>query len=118
MHACVGRHDRNVDPPSPEELVHTCGGRAIHSCRHVKASWTYVLAVALACAVLSAACFSNALDAEFVFDDNGAIVDNPDVVGPGDLWSKVQDMARHDYWGNDMSVSSHKSYRPLTILRC
>lgn len=77
-----------------------------------------MLAVALACAVLSAACFSNALDAEFVFDDNGAIVDNPDVVGPGDLWSKVQDMARHDYWGNDMSVSSHKSYRPLTILRC
>jgi hypothetical protein len=51
-------------------------------------------------------------DAEFVFDDNGAIVENPDVVGDGELWDKLGDMAAHDYWGNEMRVSSHKSYRP------
>ena len=82
-----------------------------------RAEWRVVAAVAVACGVASAACFSNALDAEFVFDDNGAIVENPDVVGPGALWDKVLEMATHDYWGNDMRVSSHKSYRPITILR-
>lgn len=115
---CVHRHLQvGPSPAEPVRSAHPICGCTTIGCRHDDAPWSQVLAVALACAVVSAACFSNALDAEFVFDDNGAIVDNPDVVAPGELWSKVQDMVQHDYWGNDMGVSSHKSYRPLTILR-
>jgi hypothetical protein len=80
-----------------------------------RAPWWQVVVAAAACAGISVACFSNAFDAEFVFDDNGAIVENPDVVGDGELWDKLRDMAAHDYWGNEMRVSSHKSYRPLTV---
>jgi hypothetical protein len=81
----------------------------------LRAPWWQVVVAAAACAGISVACFSNAFDAEFVFDDNGAIVENPDVVGDGELWDKLGDMAAHDYWGNEMRVSSHKSYRPLTV---
>ena len=80
------------------------------------APWWQVLIVAAACGGVSALCYSNAFDADFVFDDTGAIVENPDVVGQGTLWEKMVDMTAHDYWGNDMRISSHKSYRPLTIL--
>jgi hypothetical protein len=81
-----------------------------------RAPWWQVLIVAAACGGVSALCYSNAFDADFVFDDTGAIVENPDVVGQGTLWEKLVDMTAHDYWGNDMRISSHKSYRPLTIL--
>ena len=81
------------------------------------APWRHVLLVAAACGSVSVLCFGNTLGAEFVFDDNGAIVENRDVVGRGgSLWDRARDMAQHDYWGNDMRVSSHKSFRPLTVL--
>eukprot|EP00937_MAST-01D_sp_MAST-1D-sp2_P000736 g736.t1 len=70
-----------------------------------------------AAAVLS---FSNSLHGDFTLDDDGSIVQNPDVTVPGDgvfndeslraLWA-------HDFWGKELSdPSSHKSWRPLTTL--
>nr|XP_023017979.1 transmembrane and TPR repeat-containing protein 4-like [Leptinotarsa decemlineata] len=49
----------------------------------------------------------------FVFDDNEAIVKNKDVL-PN---TPIQNIFRNDFWGTDITLnSSHKSYRPLTIL--
>lgn len=58
-------------------------------------------------------CFGLSLGADFVFDDSKAIVTNVDVLRADislDLW-------HHDFWGGEMtSTTSHKSYRPLTVL--
>lgn len=63
--------------------------------------------------VLILFCFGLSLRGNFVFDDSKAIVTNVDVLRPNislDLW-------RHDFWGDEMtSDTSHKSYRPLTVL--
>uniref|UniRef100_A0AAV2JXQ7 dolichyl-phosphate-mannose--protein mannosyltransferase n=1 Tax=Knipowitschia caucasica TaxID=637954 RepID=A0AAV2JXQ7_KNICA len=52
-------------------------------------------------------------DGEFVFDDSEAIVNNKDLrptTPLGNLW-------RNDFWGSNLSSnSSHKSYRPFTVL--
>jgi len=106
-------------------ILPTGGGSAERLSQHAEqhteckdeAPWGQVVLIAAICSGASALCFSNAIEAEFVFDDNGAIVENPDVVEAGGLWNKMADMARHDYWGSDMRLSSHKSFRPLTILR-
>ena len=106
-------------------ILPTGGGSAERLPQHAEqhtecndeAPWGQVVLIAAICSGASALCFSNAIEAEFVFDDNGAIVENPDVVEAGGLWNKMADMARHDYWGSDMRLSSHKSFRPLTILR-
>ncbi|XP_059622180.1 protein O-mannosyl-transferase TMTC4 [Phlebotomus argentipes] len=64
-------------------------------------------------ALASIICYGSHLDGEFVFDDTVAIVKNWDVTGK----ASVQDIFRHDFWGyNITDASSHKSYRPLTIL--
>ncbi|XP_045444726.1 protein O-mannosyl-transferase TMTC4 isoform X2 [Pipistrellus kuhlii] len=58
-------------------------------------------------------CFARSYDGEFVFDDSEAIVNNKDLRAEtplGDLW-------HHDFWGSRLSSNtSHKSYRPLTVL--
>ena len=57
----------------------------------------------------------NSLNGQFVHDDVVAIVKNKDVWDctggiTGGVWS-------HDYWGQDIAKNtSHKSYRPLTVL--
>lgn len=49
----------------------------------------------------------------FVFDDVEAIVKNKDVMPTTPLSS----VFKNDFWGTSISLnSSHKSYRPLTIL--
>uniref|UniRef100_A0A3B3XSJ6 dolichyl-phosphate-mannose--protein mannosyltransferase n=1 Tax=Poecilia mexicana TaxID=48701 RepID=A0A3B3XSJ6_9TELE len=64
-------------------------------------------------AVVALLCFINSYDGEFVFDDSEAIVNNKDLkpVTPlSNIW-------RNDFWGSNLSSnSSHKSYRPLTVL--
>nr|XP_048277687.1 protein O-mannosyl-transferase TMTC4 isoform X2 [Myodes glareolus] len=61
----------------------------------------------------SLACFARSYDGDFVFDDSEAIVNNKDLQSDtplGDLW-------HHDFWGSRLSSNtSHKSYRPLTVL--
>uniref|UniRef100_A0A667ZVZ8 dolichyl-phosphate-mannose--protein mannosyltransferase n=1 Tax=Myripristis murdjan TaxID=586833 RepID=A0A667ZVZ8_9TELE len=64
-------------------------------------------------ALVALLCFINSYDGEFVFDDSEAIVNNKDLKPAtplGNLWS-------NDFWGSNLSSnSSHKSYRPLTVL--
>ncbi|KDO20566.1 hypothetical protein SPRG_13264 [Saprolegnia parasitica CBS 223.65] len=65
-------------------------------------------------AALAAATFANTLTCGFVWDDRAAILTNRDLrtdeTSMWDLWS-------HDFWGMALtSPTSHKSYRPLTVL--
>ena len=63
-------------------------------------------------AALAIICFANSYDAAFVFDDSEAILKNADV-----RYSPLGDVFRHDFWGNRIADNtSHKSYRPLTVL--
>lgn len=58
--------------------------------------------------------YSTALNpnSEFVHDDLVSIVRNPDVFN-----SPIKDLFLNDFWGARMDTStSHKSYRPLTVL--
>ncbi|RZB40253.1 DUF1736 and/or TPR 11 domain containing protein [Asbolus verrucosus] len=58
-------------------------------------------------------CYCNTLWGSFVFDDTEAIVKNKDVMP----YIPLKEIFRNDFWGTDISLnSSHKSYRPLTIL--
>ncbi|XP_019385247.1 PREDICTED: transmembrane and TPR repeat-containing protein 4 [Crocodylus porosus] len=63
--------------------------------------------------LISFLCFANSYDGDFVFDDSEAIINNKDLRAEtplGDLW-------HHDFWGSKLSSNtSHKSYRPLTVL--
>ena len=71
----------------------------------------YVLLAAVT--LLACAVYSNAVSCEFVFDDEAAVVKNPDV-NPA---APLSDLLRHDFWGQDItSNNSHKSFRPLTTL--
>ena len=66
-------------------------------------------------AVILCAILSNgpSLRAGFLFDDTEAILSNSDVTGTSD----ISDVFRHDFWGGDiLSKTSHKSYRPITVL--
>lgn len=68
--------------------------------------------------------YANSRDGDFVFDDSEAIVRNADVnlkVGNGqqsdsELY-RILKVFQHDFWGDSIrSNTSHKSYRPLTVL--
>ncbi|XP_072884904.1 protein O-mannosyl-transferase TMTC4 isoform X1 [Hemitrygon akajei] len=64
-------------------------------------------------ASLALLCFGISYDGDFVFDDSEAIINNMDLrpeTSLGNLWE-------HDFWGTNLiSNTSHKSYRPLTVL--
>ena len=70
---------------------------------------THLLFAGLLVAIVGA-CYSNALEGAFCFDDYYAIVKNPDMFSQASflqLWGK-------DFWGTPIgSDMSHKSYRPL-----
>ena len=58
-------------------------------------------------------CFMNSWNADFVFDDAEAVLGNKDIKPD----TSLEKVFLHDFWGNRLSSnSSHKSYRPLTIL--
>ena len=64
-------------------------------------------------ALLGAACYSNGLRGDLVHDDVFAIKENRDVLPTSPLLQLFLD----NFWGESMSsVTSHKSYRPLTVL--
>lgn len=63
--------------------------------------------------VVAVACYSISYDADFVFDDTEAIINNKDVSEP----FKWTELFIHDFWGNKMASNySHKSYRPFTVI--
>uniref|UniRef100_A0A3B3DKW8 dolichyl-phosphate-mannose--protein mannosyltransferase n=1 Tax=Oryzias melastigma TaxID=30732 RepID=A0A3B3DKW8_ORYME len=64
-------------------------------------------------ALVALLCFSNSYDGEFVFDDSEAIVNNKDLRPT----TPLSNIWFNDFWGSNLrSNSSHKSYRPLTVL--
>ena len=68
----------------------------------------------LHCSLLGGLCYANALQGAFVFDDDSAVVRNPDVCAPA---LSLAALLSHDFWGMPLSSSrSHKSFRPLTTL--
>ncbi|XP_017779427.1 PREDICTED: transmembrane and TPR repeat-containing protein 4-like [Nicrophorus vespilloides] len=57
--------------------------------------------------------YFNTLFGTFVFDDSEAIVKNKDVMPQ----TPILQLFQNDFWGTNISLnSSHKSYRPLTIM--
>lgn len=75
-----------------------------------------VLSFHIACMVvfiLGSLCYLTSLNGAFVFDDAEAIVNNEDVKGN----TALTQVFFNDFWGTSLThKSSHKSYRPLTIL--
>ncbi|KAI0240289.1 Protein O-mannosyl-transferase TMTC4 [Lamellibrachia satsuma] len=75
-----------------------------------KLSFTTSAAVVFIAAIL---CFANSYDADFVFDDSEAILNNHDLKPE----TTIGTVFTHDFWGQKVtSNTSHKSYRPLTVL--
>lgn len=63
--------------------------------------------------VFAVACFMNSYQGDFVFDDSEAILSNNDLKPE----TPLSDLFVHDFWGSKLdSKTSHKSYRPLTVL--
>ncbi|CAG7835428.1 unnamed protein product [Allacma fusca] len=63
--------------------------------------------------LISTASYWNSFNGDFVHDDLSAIKTNGDVTGQNSIW----DIFFNDFWGKPMADrTSHKSYRPLTIL--
>ncbi|XP_035773764.1 protein O-mannosyl-transferase TMTC4-like [Anopheles albimanus] len=58
--------------------------------------------------------YGGSLHGTFVFDDSAAIVKNMDV---RNVATPFRTLLRHDFWGNNLTdPTSHKSFRPLTVL--
>uniref|UniRef100_A0A3B1KAC8 dolichyl-phosphate-mannose--protein mannosyltransferase n=1 Tax=Astyanax mexicanus TaxID=7994 RepID=A0A3B1KAC8_ASTMX len=75
--------------------------------------WLGPLYSRLLVALVSLICFINSYDGDFVFDDSEAILNNKDL-NPDTPLSNIW---KNDFWGSNLSSnSSHKSYRPLTVL--
>lgn len=63
---------------------------------------------------LAVVCYLNSCWGDFVFDDSEAIVNNKDIDPAA---SSVGEVFAHDFWGSKIALNtSHKSYRPLTVL--
>lgn len=71
--------------------------------------WFIHMLVIITCII----CYRNSLHGDFVHDDLSAIKSNGDVTGQNNIWK----IFSNDFWGKAMAEqTSHKSYRPLTIL--
>ncbi|KAF6204294.1 hypothetical protein GE061_002634 [Apolygus lucorum] len=63
--------------------------------------------------LVAVVCFQGSLDGTFIFDDVQAVVNNKDV----QLVTPIYKTFKNDFWGTEVvSNTSHKSYRPLTVL--
>jgi hypothetical protein len=77
----------------------------------------------IACLVVGAVawkCQENGLEGDFVFDDEHAVINNPQVRGHDLLGvpePTLESFFKHDFWGIDIhSDGSHKSFRPVTVM--
>ena len=72
---------------------------------------------AAACGIAAAACYLNALSADFAFDDHFAITYSGDVTDPNKPLAAIW---RNDFWGQDIrGEGSHKSWRcAFCVLLC
>ena len=82
-------------------------------CRNLPVPEVSQAAGSVIIALLACLSFVGSLGGDFVFDDNEAILNNKDVR----METKLFSIFKHDFWGaNITSATSHKSYRPLTVL--
>lgn len=73
----------------------------------------YWLLWRLLVASLALVCYLNSSWGGFVFDDSEAIINNKDLTPEVPL----SELFSHDFWGTSIALkTSHKSYRPLTVL--
>uniref|UniRef100_T1J4V1 dolichyl-phosphate-mannose--protein mannosyltransferase n=1 Tax=Strigamia maritima TaxID=126957 RepID=T1J4V1_STRMM len=107
-------HNRNTTTTCSSLKSPTC--RRDQPCRdsryddRSRVSWTWAGLVVAAASVL---CFANSIDGQFVFDDSEAIVNNGDLKADVPWWNTF----KNDFWGTRLTHNtSHKSYRPLTVL--
>ncbi|GBL75293.1 Transmembrane and TPR repeat-containing protein 4 [Araneus ventricosus] len=62
---------------------------------------------------ISVVCYGNSINGEFVFDDSEAVINNADLKPE----TPLSNIFKNDFWGTKLTHnSSHKSYRPLTVL--
>ena len=62
---------------------------------------------------VSILCFCVSYDGDFVYDDKRAILKNKDLLPD----TPLSELFQNDFWGKKLTnETSHKSYRPLTIL--
>ncbi|GIY68311.1 protein O-mannosyl-transferase TMTC4 [Caerostris extrusa] len=62
---------------------------------------------------ISIICYGNSINGEFVFDDSEAVINNFDLKPD----TPLSNIFKNDFWGTKLTHnSSHKSYRPLTVL--
>ncbi|XP_009857867.3 protein O-mannosyl-transferase TMTC2 [Ciona intestinalis] len=65
------------------------------------------------CGLTAVLVYWNTFQADFVYDDLKAIVNNPDVTQA----SPIANIFKNDFWGTPLThTGSHRSYRPLTTL--
>ena len=75
--------------------------------------WIYRTAPYWTVGLLAVLCYCNSLYGDLVHDDVFAIKGNQDIRG-STPWIKL---LQNDFWGKSMADNtSHKSYRPLTVL--
>lgn len=85
----------------------------VHWDRHIPLPRLSPLQAKVTVTVVALLCFINSYDGEFVFDDSEAIVNNKDLRPTTPLCN----LWWNDFWGSNLSSnSSHKSYRPLTVV--
>lgn len=85
----------------------------VHWDHHIPLPKLAPIQAKLSVALLALLCFLKSYDGDFVFDDSEAIINNKDL-NPDTPLSNIW---TNDFWGSNLSSnSSHKSYRPLTVL--
>ena len=85
------------------------GGGGSGEVKRVPCSWPVYSLVS----TVAVACYLNGLNGDFVHDDIPAVTLNKDVLAVNHLGHVFKD----DFWGTPMAdVTSHKSYRPLTVM--
>ena len=73
----------------------------------------WILLRLLLVAIVSVICYTNSAWGDFVYDDLSAILNNQDL----NPETPISNVFANDFWGFELSLmSSHKSYRPLTVL--
>ena len=107
----VEKYDKkcDVEKPVAQKIVKTVSLR----CKHLSVPDVSQTAGSIIVAVIASLSFAGSLKGDFVFDDNEAILNNKDVR----METKLFSLFKHDFWGENItSATSHKSYRPLTVV--
>jgi hypothetical protein len=84
----------------------SCNSKSVDNCISSSHLYGPVAAIAISC-------YLNGLNGDLVHDDIPAVQQNRDVLG----LTPLHEVFMNDFWGTNMGdPSSHKSYRPLTVL--